>query len=213
MLLVIKKQLTIILTNFFAKKSSNKENFMKMYTSLKAIMIALSLSVSMNVSANLIFNFEENLSDVDHKLQYTLSDYTLTVEAFKPNGNNSHIHRNGNGLGVKYENNNVNFEEYLTFTLDKIFFGNLNIDFNNFGNSEIATISVNGGPTQEIRGNGSDVWTSAYAEIKSFTVAGFSDPSSFRVGEVALVPEPSSLAILSLALLGMGFARFRKTSI
>jgi hypothetical protein len=185
---------------------------MKMYTSLKAIMTALSLLLSMNVSANLIFNFEGGMQD-QHSAQYTLNGYTLTVEAFKPNGSNSHISRTNNGLGVKYGPNTVNFEEYLTFTLDKIFFGNLNIDFNNFSNSEKATISVNGGSTQQISGNGIDVWTSAYAAIQSFTVTGFSDPSSFRVGEVTLVPEPSSLALLSLVLLGMGFVRFRKTSI
>jgi hypothetical protein len=189
---------------------------MKMYTSLKAIMIALSLLVSMNVSANLIFNFEENLSDKDHKLQYTLGDYTLTVKAFDADENNptQKIDRSINGLGVngKPNGDNIGKREYLLFELDKTFFGNLNIVFNLFGNNEKAKIKLNDGDFKILKGNGSDVWTAGTAGINSFTVKGHNN-ASFRVGEVALVPEPSSLALLSLALFGMGFARFRKTSI
>jgi hypothetical protein len=186
---------------------------------LKTILAVTTLCLSLNASANLIFNFGAG-SDTEHSVGYELGDYLLTVSAFNPNGTDGLVHRNSSGLGVGTNPNrgrlgaNRNGYESLLFTLTNgglpaNFWGSINIVFSAWQNADRARVDGSGVQNATYKGN-AGVYTTAFSG-NTFEVKGRRAGDGIRVAQVTFVPEPGTLAILSIGLLGLGARRFKKS--
>lgn len=196
-----------------------KENKMAVRSLLKTILAVTTLCLSLNASANLIFDFGAG-SDTEHSVDYALGDYLLTVSAFNEDGTDGLVHRNSSGLGVLGNPNgnrlgaNSNGSESLLFTLTNNgipanFWGSINIVFSQWGNDDRARVVGSGVQNATYTGN-AGVYTTAFSG-DTFKIRGRTLGDGIRVAQVTFVPEPGTLAILSIGLLGLGIRRFKKS--
>lgn len=196
---------------------------MRIFSSIRAFVIASTLLVSMSASASLVFNFEQDLSDFQHSIDYSMGGYTLTVEAFDTTDSFvNNVFRSSNGLGVSGQPDGGNFGagESLSFSLDTTLFSLLEIDFRVYG-SDSATVTLFGGVGESFVGERSlgkiSTFSMSNAGINSFSVA--HSAGLFRIAEVRFlegavsVPSPSILSIFLIGLVGIGFVRSRNNKI
>jgi len=186
---------------------------------LKTILAVTTLCLSLNASANLIFDFGAG-SDTEHSLVYPLGDYMLTVSAFNEDGSDGLVHRNSSGLGVRSNPDNnrlgasTNGYESLLFTLTNAglpanFWGSINIVFSLWDNADRARVVGSGVQNATYTGN-AGVYTTAFSG-DTFEIRGRTQGDGIRVAQVTFVPEPSTLAILSIGLLGLAIRRYKKS--
>jgi hypothetical protein len=195
---------------------------MKMQKLFKTLVATSTLVLSLNASAALIFNFEDHAPANDnHTMDYMLGGYVLTVEAFN-GGVDANIHTGTGGLGVTDGpgGNLIHSPEMLTFSLDRAFDGVVTILFSAWNQLDVAEIDGStGGPTTFVGTDGS-MFDFGLAG-SSFSVTAFdnnprNENDSFRVREIRFtealkaIPEPSTLALFSLALLAFGSRLRRK---
>jgi hypothetical protein len=186
----------------------------------KSILIVVFLFVSMNVSANIIFNFNEDLSDNEHSVEYIEDGYTLSVSAFKGMlASVANVNRFTNGLGVTNPpaSGNIGAEEALSFSLDNLFTGTVNVYLNLFNMSDSALIAVDGAPDMTILNTNQSVWSFFLPSTSTFSITGLevagTNNDRFRIEKlefVSAIPAPSTLIILSLGLIALSFGRFLK---
>jgi len=194
---------------------------MKFSGFIKRLLITFTLFISLNSQAGIItFNFEEDLSDDQHSISYISDYFTLTVEAFNPNGSNGDISRWIDGLGVSTnpDSNRLGLNEYITFTLEGASFDMITLLFptnaggnkNALGGLDVANISFDDGNNESFSGYTTS-WTSQKVDASSFTIRASGNGNGFRVREVQFdVPEPTTLAIFALGLIGLASRRLKK---
>ena len=193
---------------------------------MKGLFISLSLVGSLSANAGLItFNFNDDVSD-QHSLSYVSDGYTLTIEAFFSDDTDANIHgAAAGGLGVDGNSNaRLNSGEYLTFSLDGASFDAASIFFTNVNDNELVNVDADDGfstsfsaPTAELNLSALD----ASSLVVSAT-GGEGRREGVRVNELQLnvidvepepstdVPEPSTLALFSLAVFGLMVRRIKK---
>ncbi|WP_299080918.1 PEP-CTERM sorting domain-containing protein [uncultured Paraglaciecola sp.] len=183
---------------------------------LKSLIAISALCLSLNASANLIFNFDKNLENNLTLIEYRIDNYILKVTTPTNNGS---IFTGGAGRlavlsdTIQDKNNNIGRAEQLDFLLTDLngnavnFNGQLNIVFSGWDKKDRARIS-GAGIDNTTYGNDNGTF-STFLSGDGFSVKGHRAGDGFRVSQVALIPEPSTLAVLSLGLLAFSLRRFK----
>lgn len=195
---------------------------MKVQNTFKSFLAAVAIFASFNASASLIFNFDQDLSDDQHSVNYTVGGYTLNVAAFESTSV-ANVHRQWNGLGVDGSGpqTNISAPESIVFKLDKVFNGTVEILFTNWNRFDMAEVSGSAVSTEVIAGVAANPFTSLFSGTE-FTVTALEVANTindkFRIQSITFtpdlsqaIPEPSTIAVLSLGLIGLGLRR-RKSS-
>jgi len=190
----------------------------------KGLLASSVLLASLNSQAALItFDFTDDTANLQSVVTLTSGGYSLELSAFNDlTPADITAPASGLGLGVSGGGNggrlggsdNINFSLLGGDTFDFI-----NVLFNTTGNNnplsvgETATISFSDLSQETINGNDAGTFTSQTVDASSFNISG--SDNGFRILGVELnivdtitdpvssVPEPTTLAIFSLALAGL----------
>ncbi len=196
---------------------------------LKLVCLVTVVMLSTSANAGLIeFDFENPNKLSTNELQYNINGIMLTITAFDSNGDAAKVHRNADGLGVTSgDNKRVDGGDYLVFQFNGpalTTFNDITIMFPTVLRWADNALQTNDEVSYEVLDISGSYVNTLSSNIESMNLGksigagqevmiGSNIGNGVRIAGINVsvqVPEPTTIAVFGLGLIGLGLRRRQK---